>query len=189
MKTKSIALFVVLLIASACGAGAADNVNEALQKGLLEEEANHNLDAAIQAYQTVVNQFDNQRKIGATAVFRLGECYRKQGKTNDAVAAYQRVLQDFADQSSLTGLSERNLVALGRGSGSGGDWPRGTAVKIVMDPAQLKLLNEEIKLVEADGAAVEARMRTGQAGLAGLVKPKEEPLSLRRQVPENAGLA
>src|SRR2546425_1096961 len=189
MKTKILPLVAGVLIASTRLALSADALNEALQKGLLEEEANHNLDTAIQAYQSVINHYDGQRKIAATAVFRLGECYRKQGKTNEAVAAYQRVLQDFADQSSLTGLSERNLVALGRGSGSGGDWPRGTAVKIVMDPAQLKLLNEEIKLVEADGAAVEARMRTGQAGLAGLVKPKEEPLSLRRQVPENAGLA
>src|SRR5438876_10783760 len=117
MKTKSIVQFVVLLSASDRGAGAADNVNEALQKGLLEEEANHNLDAAIQAYQTVLNQFDNQRKIAATAVFRLAECYRKLGKTNEAVAQYQRVIQDFSDENSLVGPSERNLATLGR------EWP------------------------------------------------------------------
>jgi len=113
MKTKSIALFVMLLIASVHVACAADNVNEALQKGLLEEEPNRNLDAAIQAYQSVINQFDNQRKIAATAVFRLGECYRKLGKTNEAVAQYQRVVQDFADQAALTPLSRQNLLALG----------------------------------------------------------------------------
>src|SRR2546422_3609061 len=117
MKTKSI-LLVVLLSASVRLAGAADNPNEALQKGLLEEEANHNLDAAIQAYQTVINQFDDQRKIAATAVFRLGECYRKQGKTNEAVAQYQRVGRDFTDQDALVKLSAQNLSALGTSASS-----------------------------------------------------------------------
>src|SRR5438094_10664998 len=110
MKMKSIALFLMLLIATARVACAADNVNAALQKGLLEEEANHNLDAAIQAYQSVVNQYDDQRKIAATAVFRLGECYRKQGKTNEARVQYERVLADFADQTTLATLSRQNLL-------------------------------------------------------------------------------
>ena len=118
MKTKSIVLFVILLIASARLASAADNVNEALQKGLLEEEANRNLDAAIQAYQTALNQFDNQRKIAATAVFRLGECYRKLGKTNEAIAQYQRVGRDFTDQDALVKLSAQNLSALGTSASS-----------------------------------------------------------------------
>lgn len=189
MKTKILPLVAGLLVASTRLALSADAINEALQKGLLEEEANHNLDAAIQAYQSVISQYDDQRKIAATAVFRLAECYRKQGKTNDAVAAYQRVLQDFADQSTLVGLSERNLVALGRGIDPAGDGPVSTAVKIVTDPDQLKLLKQEIQLVEADLAGVEARRKNGKAGLEELVKPKKELLSLRRQLPENAGLA
>ena len=77
MKTTSIVLLAVLLTGSAHVISVADDLSAALQKGLLEEEANHNLDAAIQAYQTVINQYDDQRKIAATAVFRLGECYRK----------------------------------------------------------------------------------------------------------------
>src|SRR5205807_1574585 len=76
-------------------------------------EANHNLDAAIQAYQSVVNQFDDQRKLAATAVFRLGECYRKLGKTNEAVLQFQRVGREFADQDSLVKLSAQYLSAPG----------------------------------------------------------------------------
>src|SRR5688572_14739936 len=72
MKTKSVALLAVLLTGMAhVVSAAADNLSAALQKGLLEEEANHNLDAAIQAYQAVVDQFGDQRRIAATAVFRL----------------------------------------------------------------------------------------------------------------------
>ena len=116
MKKTSIVLSAALLTASLRLLGAADPLSEALQKGLLEEEANHNLDAAIQAYQSAVSHFDDQRKIAATALFRLGECYRKQGKTNEAVAQYQRVLQEFPDQDSLVGPSQRLLTTLGRSS-------------------------------------------------------------------------
>jgi len=186
MKTKSIVQFVVLLIASVRLAGAADTPNEALQKGLLEEEANHNLDAAIQAYQTVINQFDDQRKITATAVFRLGECYRKQGKTNEAVAQYERVVQDFADQDILVGPSERNLTALRRGSGSGPGGPIAVTTQTVTDPDQLKLLKEEIKLVEKEIATSEAKFKVGKAEFVDIAKSKKELFSLQRQLPENA---
>src|SRR6185436_5071157 len=157
MKTKSVVLLAALLTSSAQVVSAADDLSAALQKGLLEEEANHNLDAAIQAYQSVINQYDDQRKIAATAVFRLGECYRKQGKTNDAVLQYQRLLADFADQASLIAPSEKNLAALGQASSSGEGGPIVGTTRTVTDPDQLKLLKEEIKLVESEIAAAEAR--------------------------------
>ena len=107
-------LLATLLSAAIFAASAATNdATAALQKGLFEEEANHNLGAAIQAYQSVVVQFDKDRKLAATAVFRLGECYRKQGNTNEANAQYQRVLREFADQPTLATLSRQNLAALG----------------------------------------------------------------------------
>ena len=107
MKTT----FVLILAAGQLLA--ADPVSDALQKGLFEEEANHNLDAAIKAYQSVIDQTAEQRKLTATAVFRLGECYRKLNKTNEAVALYHRVIREFSDASTLANLSEQNLNALG----------------------------------------------------------------------------
>ena len=92
---------------------AADTLSETLQKALFEEEANHNLDAAIKAYQSVLQQTDEQRKLAATAVFRLGECYRKLGKTNEATAQYERILRQFADQTPLADLSRQNLAGFG----------------------------------------------------------------------------
>src|SRR5712692_2868932 len=103
------ALLVVLLTIPHRPISAAEGVNELLQKGLFEEEANHNLDAAIKAYQSVITQQDDQRKLAATAVFRLGECYRKLGRTNEATAQYERILRDFADQPSLAALSRQYL--------------------------------------------------------------------------------
>ncbi len=82
-----------------------------LQRGLFEEEANHNLDAAIEAYQGVVTQYDKDRKLAATAIFRLGECYRKQNKLSEARAQYQRVIRDFSDQSILVEMCQKAVGA------------------------------------------------------------------------------
>ncbi len=92
---------------------AADNLTDPLQKGLLEEEGNHNLEEAIKLYQSVVTQSDEGRKTVATAIFRLGECYRKQGKTAEATAQYQRILREFSDQEPLVKISQQNLTAIG----------------------------------------------------------------------------
>src|SRR5437762_11171031 len=115
MNMKSIIFIALALVSSSPLARAVTNdLGTALQRGLFEEEANHNLDAAIQAYQSVVNQYDKDRKMAATAVFRLGESYRKQGKTNEASAQYERVVREFADQPELATISRQNLAALGR---------------------------------------------------------------------------
>src|SRR5205809_7742898 len=110
MNMKSIIFIALTLVSSSPFARAVTNdLATALQRGLFEEEANHNLDAAIQAYQSVINQYDKDRKLAATAIFRLGESYRKQAKTNEAAAQYERVLREFADQSTLADLSRKNL--------------------------------------------------------------------------------
>ncbi len=106
MKTKRFIL-TALVVLSAVGPAISETneVSALLQKGLFEEEANRNLDAAIQAYQAVVTQTDKDRQFAATAIFRSGECYRKQGKTNEANAQYRRILREFSDQAELAKLS------------------------------------------------------------------------------------
>ena len=109
MKTKHFILtaLVSLMIAGAGAArGATNEVSALLQKGLFEEEANHNLEAAIQAYQAVVTQTEKDRQFAATAIFRLGECYRKLGRTNEANVQYQRIVKEFSDQTELAKLSQ-----------------------------------------------------------------------------------
>src|ERR1044071_801267 len=96
MKTKT--LSTGILLAAVVLRAATNDLTSTLQKGLFEEEANHNLDAAAQAYQAVSAQFDKDRKLAATAIFRLGEVYRKQGRTNDAVAQYERIVREFSER-------------------------------------------------------------------------------------------
>jgi ankyrin repeat protein len=110
MKTKYLIGGLILGMVMVVRA-ATNDLTAALQKGLFEEEANHNFGAAIQAYQAAIAQFDKDRQLAATAVFRLGECYRKQGNTNEANAQYERVLREFADQAQLATLSRSYLAA------------------------------------------------------------------------------
>jgi ankyrin repeat protein len=103
-RMRKLNLFVTVLVFAA-NTFAADPLTERLQRGLFEEEANRNLDAAIKEYQSVVTQADEQRKVVATALFRLGECYRKLGRTNEAAAFYQRITRDFSEQEQLAKLA------------------------------------------------------------------------------------
>src|ERR1043166_731489 len=106
MKIRNLIFGLAVMMATA-SLWAAEGPSENLQKGLFEEEANHNLEAAIKAYQAVIQQTDEQRKLGATAIFRLGECYRKLGRTNDAVAQYRRVFREFPEQEKVVQASQQ----------------------------------------------------------------------------------
>ncbi|HVR36856.1 MAG TPA: tetratricopeptide repeat protein, partial [Methylomirabilota bacterium] len=110
---QRITILLIVWLATFGAARAADPLQETLQRGLFEEEANRDLDAAIEAYQSVVARYDTNRHIAATAVFRLAESYRKKGLTNEAAARYQRVLRDFSDQETLVNLSRERLVEAG----------------------------------------------------------------------------
>jgi ankyrin repeat protein len=111
MKTK-LCLGIILLTATLLSAQT-NNLTALLQQGLFEEQANRNLDAAIADYQSLASQFDQDRQLAATGVFRLGECYRAQGRTNEAAAEYQRIIRNFSDQQTLATLSRQNLAGMG----------------------------------------------------------------------------
>jgi tetratricopeptide (TPR) repeat protein len=100
---------IIVLAASMATAAAQERMAESLRKGIVEEESKHNLNAAIQDYQAALTQFDEARTTAATALFRMAECYRREGKNDEAIAAYKRVVQEFADQSKLAEQSRAVL--------------------------------------------------------------------------------
>ena len=128
---------------------------EALRKGIVEEDANRNLAAAIQSYQSVLAQYDEDRKSAGTALFRLAECYRKQGKNDQAAAAYKRVVQEFADQ---TKLAEQSRSHLPKGQQTGGADSAGVAearrrVRGVLEE-RLKNAEDDLEKAQAAGGKV-----------------------------------
>jgi ankyrin repeat protein len=157
--------------------GATNDPSADLQKGLFEEEANHNFPAAIQAYQSVITRLDDDRKLAATAIFRLGEVYRKQGKTNEALAQYERVVRDFSDQSTLATLSRQEVAGLGSTPPAGGA-PLSSAGR----QEQKRLLEEEIKLAEANLAQQQKRVENGALAPGELWPTQREILDLKRQL-------
>jgi tetratricopeptide (TPR) repeat protein len=103
-------LTVAMIVGAAALAGAQDRMADQLKKGIVQEEASQNPEKAIQAYKAVVAQFDEERKVAATALYRLAECYRKAGLRAEAQAAYQRVVREFSDQTALADPSRRQLM-------------------------------------------------------------------------------
>jgi tetratricopeptide (TPR) repeat protein len=88
---------------------AAPQPANALAAGALEEEGNLDLPEAIRSYQSIVSRFDARRPEAANAIFRLGECYRKLGRMEEAKVEYARILREFPDQADLAKLSEKHL--------------------------------------------------------------------------------
>jgi tetratricopeptide (TPR) repeat protein len=115
-------------------------------KGLLEEEVNRDLEAAIRAYEAAVTWFDDQRNAAATAVFRLAECHRKLGRTDPAIALYRRVLTEFPDHTTLVDLSRTHLARLD--------------VQTEAVPAIPEGLDPDGSRIPPDDAAEQARMPT-----------------------------
>jgi ankyrin repeat protein len=171
-------LCAALCLLASPARAATNDLTTALQRGLFEEEANQNLGAAIQAYQTVANQFDKDRKLVATAIFRLGECYRKQGNTNDAATQYERILRDFSDQPTLITLSRQNLAGMGSA-------PATPAAPVLSDAArqeQKRLLEEEIKLVQKQLDMKQGQFRGGVIPYGEVIPTERDLLKLKRQV-------
>ena len=81
---------IAILLACAATGFAQEHMADTLRNGILEEDSKQNPRAAIQQYQAVMTQFAEARQTAATALFRMAECYRKQGNGPQAIAAYQR---------------------------------------------------------------------------------------------------
>ncbi len=188
MRTLSCLLLGLLLLP---GLRAAESLEQSFQSALLAEEARRDIDAAIRGYEAVIAQVDAQRALAATAVFRLGECYRKVGRTNDAVAQYQRLLRDFPAEATLARLSRENLAALGaapREIASTNDAPALAAPTPPVDEEQVenkrlgRLLNSSPDLLDAP---VEGRTPLFQAASKGQLMVVKTLINWRADVNSN----
>jgi tetratricopeptide (TPR) repeat protein len=170
--------FAILMVGTTVAA-AQDRMAESLRKGVVEEETKHNLNAAIQDYQTVLAQFDEARQTAATALFRIAECYRKQGKDDQAVAAYKRVAQEFADQGKLAEPS-RSILANTYHAATA-DAPS-NASKEQARQAYRNTLVEELSLIEKRLQQVQRTVSLGVVGQDALANVKSELLQAQRQL-------
>jgi len=167
-------LAAILLAPAALLSAATNNLESLLQQGLLDEEAGHDLPAAITKYQSLAAQFEKDREIAATAIYRLGECYRKLGQTNQAAAQYQRIVREFAEQKTLATLSQQDLTGLGMRAAA----PPADAAR----QKEQDLLADETKVVEQELQMVQVQSKAGVGDYKDVLATQQKLLELKRQL-------
>ena len=94
-------------------ATAEPDLREQLRDALYSEEVDRDPAKAAEAYQKILTDFDQQRPLAASALFRLAEVRRKQEKNDKAIALYQRLLREFSDFERESELAREHLATLG----------------------------------------------------------------------------
>jgi Tol biopolymer transport system component len=116
------ALLVIVLLAASGSwqpSSNAQGVTEAerlLQKAILLETVDGNLQAAIEQYKKIVTENGRNRVVAARALLGLAGCYEKSG-TEEARKTYERLLSEYADQAEVAAQARTRLAALTTGAG------------------------------------------------------------------------
>lgn len=101
-----------LLVAAAMFAGVArggESPSALMEKAIYTEETVGDLDAAIKLYEKVVAEAKAAEAVGARAQFRLGQCLLKQGKKDQATAAFEELVRQFPKQKDLVARAQQYL--------------------------------------------------------------------------------
>lgn len=98
-----------------------ESLRNLLRDALYTEEVNREPDKAAQQYEELLAKLDEQRAFAATALFRLAEVRRKQGRKDEAIQLYQRLIREFPSAGPESKLAAENLATLGAKVPSSGD--------------------------------------------------------------------
>lgn len=99
-KLNSILLASVMAVATT-SAALAQPASELLEKGIFTEETVGDLDKAIGIYQQILDDAESNRKLAASAQFRLATCYLKKGQDTQATEAFEALITNYPDQKEL----------------------------------------------------------------------------------------
>jgi ankyrin repeat protein len=175
--TKSLAVWL------GCGwlalAQVPDPVREAVERGLAAEESGKDLAGATKAYMDAVATADGRRATHATALFRLAEVQRRQGRTNEATALYRRLLVEFPEQTEMVAVARRHA---GAETAAGSVSPAGPTVGSATEAE--RLLEDEIRVAEQQLLIEQRKFEAGRAAEEEVLKARRELLNLKRQLAE-----
>lgn len=87
------------------------SLSDGLRDALYLEEVKRDPAAAASAYESLLDGYEQQQQLAATALFRLAEIRRAEGRKDEAIALYQRLIAQFPNAD--TKLARENLLALG----------------------------------------------------------------------------
>ena len=84
---------------------------ELFQEALYIEEAEGDLEKAIELYKKILEQFPEDRKVAVKAQLHIGLCYEKLG-LNEAQEAFERVVGNFPEQEEEVKIAQQKLSRL-----------------------------------------------------------------------------
>ncbi len=108
MTIKTLVFSIVVVVLSG-GLAMADSLAERLEAGIYAEETVGDLDAARDIYLQIVADAEADRGVAAQAQFRLGQCFLKQEKKDEAIAAFKKLIEEFADQKELVAKAKKHV--------------------------------------------------------------------------------
>jgi Tol biopolymer transport system component len=112
MKSLWINLILILALAGAWNLTTrAQSPEQTYQKGLMKEEGEGALQDAISLYSQVSDNSGADPSIRARALLHIGMCYEKMG-TQEAVKAYQRLVNNFPTQKNEVAIARKRLSRL-----------------------------------------------------------------------------
>lgn len=94
--------------------------SDLFQRALSKERVEGDVAAAIVLYERVVREFAADRALTARALVQIGRCYERLGR-REAQNSYQRVVGEYAEQTSAVAEARARLAALDRTAASGGE--------------------------------------------------------------------
>lgn len=109
MRQAGIVMLVVAAAMGAVSAAYAESASVMLEKGIHLEETVGDLDGAIEVYGKIVADAKANRRHVAEAQLRLGLCLEKKGKKAEAMAAFQKLIAEYADQTELVRQARAHL--------------------------------------------------------------------------------
>jgi hypothetical protein len=95
------ALLIPLLIRSQPSPVSAQSPNELLEKGIYAEEMLGDVEGAIDIYRQLLSVREPNRRTAAHALLRLGLCYVRTGRHNEATAAFDQLTRSYSEQKDL----------------------------------------------------------------------------------------
>jgi Tol biopolymer transport system component len=104
-----------------------------LERAIQLETVDGDLEAAVAEYGKIIEGKGNSRAVVAKALLRLGGCHEKLGH-KEARKAYQRLVDDYADQAEEVVLARQRLAALPPGTPTAAPGPTFRRIQIPGKP-------------------------------------------------------
>jgi len=112
MKTRIITAFLTaIFILSLVSPVIAQNPEQRFQEGIMMEEGEGNLPAAIDIFSAIVDDSNADVALQAKALLHVGLCYEKMGK-EEATKAYQKLVNNFPAQKNEVAIARKRLSQL-----------------------------------------------------------------------------